>query len=56
MQIRPYTHPAEVFKYLANKESEYEHARDPRPKIPKVEIKRIPRSVGFWYIIRQLRP
>lgn len=60
-KIKPYMHPKEVFKILANWEAEIEHSKNykplPLPKNQKVEI--IRNKVGwqnFVNIVRQLQP
>ena len=47
----------DIIKKRVNIEAEIEHAPDPRPRIPKVEVVRIKtRSAGFINLLRELQP
>ena len=54
--MKPWTIQQEIKKRV-QKESTYAWANTPEDRTPpKVESKRIPKSVGLWNIIRQLAP
>ena len=58
MKLKPYMHPAEVFKMLADWEAEVEHCKNYKqeelPKYKKVEIKK--NNVGWINFFKELRP
>jgi hypothetical protein len=61
MHIKPYAHPSDVFKALANIEAEIEHASDPVPAMPKYDKPNIIKNSPGWYnlvvtTLRELRP
>lgn len=63
MQIKPFTHPREVFKALVNAEAEIEYARNYKPvPLPKyTKPPKAKRGVVGWYnliagVLAELKP